>query len=149
MPGSLGPRVSIAAYPLREWARVLRINLSGTFYVTREAARVMMHQRAGSIITISSSVGRVGRARWGAYAASKFGVEGLTQVLADELRPHGVVAVSYNPSGTRTTMRAEAYPGEDPIRLQPPSVPAQALLHLVTSLSLDLSGQAFDPHHLP
>ena len=73
--------------PLADWSRLLRINLSGTFYVTQHAARVMAGQKSGCIITVSSSVGRAGRAGWGAYAVSKFGVEGLSQVLAEELRP--------------------------------------------------------------
>src|SRR2546422_11563498 len=88
--GVLGPRVPLVEYPLADWARVLRINLSGTFYITQQAARVMLGQGSGCIITVSSSVGRAGRAGWGAYAVSKFGVEGLSQVLAEELRPLGV-----------------------------------------------------------
>ena len=147
--GILGPRVPITDYPFREWDRVLRINLSGTFYVTREAALVMAAQGSGCIISISSSVGRVGRARWGAYAVSKFGVEGLTQVLADELRPSGVCALTLNPGGTRTRMRAAAYPDEDRSRLREPSDAARAVLRLATCASLALSGQAFDVEHLP
>jgi len=85
--GILGPRVSLTEYPLRDWREVLRINFSGTFYVSREAARIMERQRSGCIISITSSVGRQGRAGWGAYAVSKFGVEGLTQVLADGSAP--------------------------------------------------------------
>ena len=147
--GILGPQAAIATYPLREWARVLRINLTGTFYVSREAARVMMGQRGGCIITVSSSVGRAGRAQWGAYAVSKFGVEGLTQVLADELRAYGVRAVSFNPGSTRTAMRAEAYPNEDRSRLRDPSIAAEALLRVATCSTLQHSGQAFDLNTLP
>ena len=147
--GILGPRVPLADYPLRDWQQVLRINLSGTFYMSREAARVMAAQGDGCIITLSSSVGRVGRARWGAYAVSKFGVEGLMQVLADEFRPVGVCALTFNPGGTRTAMRAEAYPSEDRDRLRHPSVSASALLHLAAHASLDISGKAFDLENLP
>lgn len=147
--GILGPQTPIATYPLREWAQVLRINLTGTFYVSREAAKVMMGQRSGCIITVSSSVGRAGRAQWGAYAVSKFGVEGLTQVLADELRPYGVRAVSFNPGGTRTAMRAEAYPNEDRRRLRDPCIAAEALLRLAACSTLQHSGQAFDQNTLP
>lgn len=147
--GILGPRVPLADYPLRDWQRVLRINLSGTFYLSREAARVMAAQGNGCIITLSSSVGRVGRAGWGAYAVSKFGVEGLMQVLADELRPVGVCALTFNPGGTRTAMRAEAYPSEDRDRLPHPSVSAGALLHLAAHASPAISGKAFDLENLP
>lgn len=147
--GILGPRVSLARYPHRAWSRVLRINLTGTFYVTQEAARIMARQRSGCIITVSSSVGRSGRAGWGAYAVSKFGVEGLSQVLADELRPDGVCVATFNPGGTRTRMRAQAYPREDRRKLRDPSVAARALLHLAARSSPVLSGRAFDLTNLP
>ena len=111
--GILGPRAPLARYPLRNWRDVLQINLTGTFVLTQYAARAMMRRKRGCIITVSSSVGRAGRASWGAYAVSKFGVEGLSQVLADELRPFNVCVMTYNPGGTRTKMRAQAYPRED------------------------------------
>jgi len=147
--GILGPRVPLARYPHRAWKQVLRINLTGTFTVTQEAARVMARQRNGCIITVSSSVGRTGRAGWGAYAVSKFGVEGLSQVLADELRPDGVCVITFNPGGTRTRMRAQAYPREDRRTLRDPSVAARALLHLAARSSTAISGRAFDLANLP
>jgi NAD(P)-dependent dehydrogenase (short-subunit alcohol dehydrogenase family) len=147
--GILGPRVPLADYPLRLWDRVLRINLSGTFYVSREVVRVMIAQRSGRIITISSTVGRTGRATWGAYAVSKFGIEGLTQVLAGELASYGISALTFNPGGTRTRMRAEAYPQEDPRQLRDPVVAAEALLRLATCPSRAITGRAFDLENLP
>jgi NAD(P)-dependent dehydrogenase (short-subunit alcohol dehydrogenase family) len=147
--GILGPRVPIAEYSHREWTQVLRINLNGTFFVSQSAAKVMVGQGTGSIITLSSSVGRRGRGLWGAYAVSKFGVEGLSQVMADELRSAGVCTVTFNPGGTRTAMRAEAYPSENPAAVRLPTEAARALLRLATNLSLDLSGQAFDLTNLP
>ena len=147
--GILGPRVPLVEYPLADWTRVLRINLSGTFYITQQAAKAMLDQGRGCIITVSSSVGRAGRAGWGAYAVSKFGVEGLSQVLAEELRPLGVRTLTFNPGGTRTAMRTEAYPSEDPGRLRDPSVAADALLRLAVCPSLSISGKAFDLENLP
>ncbi len=147
--GILGPRVPLSDYPVRDWDRVLKINLSGTFYVTRETVRAMLARRGGTIITVSSSVGRKGRGQWGAYAVSKFGAEGLTQVLADEVRERGVCAVTFNPGGTRTRMRAEAYPDEDPRRVRDPSETAEALLRLATRASSVVSGRAFDFDTLP
>jgi NAD(P)-dependent dehydrogenase (short-subunit alcohol dehydrogenase family) len=147
--GVLGPRVPLARYPQRAWEEVLRVNLTGTFHVTQEAARIMARRRHGCIITVSSSVGRAGRAGWGAYAVSKFGVEGMSQVLADELRSANVCVVTFNPGGTRTRMRAEAYPREDRGTLRDPSVAARALLHLAARSSPSLSGRAFDLTNLP
>ena len=125
------------------------MNLHGTFYVTQEAARIMVAQGSGCIITLSSSVGRTGRARWGAYAVSKFGVEGMTQVLADELRSTGVHAMTFNPGATRTDMRAAAYPEEDVTRLKEPAVVAEGLLRLVVCAHDRLSGGAFSADTLP
>lgn len=147
--GILGPRAPLLAYPTQEWNRVLHVNLTGTFYVTREAARLMADQGQGRVITVSSSVGRAGRANWGAYAVSKFGVEGLTQVLADELKSRGVVAVTFNPGGTATDMRAEAYPDEDRRRLWTPQDAARALVRLASSMTPAMSGRAFDLTNLP
>lgn len=142
--GILGPRVPIIRYPSQAWTEVLDVNLSGTFYMTQAVARSMARRRRGCIITLSSSVGRAGRASWGAYAVSKFGVEGLSQVLADELRPFNVCVVTFNPGGTRTRMRAQAYPHEDRSKLHAPADVATALLRLVLGASPAISGRAFD-----
>lgn len=84
-------RVPIVELEEQHWDRVLRVNAKGTFLCCRAAARVMIAAgRGGRIITMSSVAGKQGRARFGAYAASKFAVVGLTQTLADELGPHGI-----------------------------------------------------------
>lgn len=147
--GVLGPRLPLTAYPVQDWKRVIHVNLTGTYFVAREAARVMTSQHHGCIVNLSSSVGRAGRALWGAYAVSKFGVEGMTQVMAEELDPHGVRIITFNPGGTRTAMRAEAYPDEDPNRLKAPSDVAEALLRLVTCDPPAVSGYAYDFTNLP
>jgi NAD(P)-dependent dehydrogenase (short-subunit alcohol dehydrogenase family) len=147
--GILGPRVPITKYPPRDWDSVLRINLSGTFYISRQAAARMVDQQGGCIITLSSSVGRIGRGAWGAYAVSKFGIEGLSQVMADELRSDGICVLTFNPGGTRTEMRKEAYPSEDPSKLRDPAEVAKALLRLVLVSSPSISGRAYDLDHLP
>lgn len=147
--GILGPMVPLLAYPSRDWNRVLRVNLTGTFYVTQLAARLMAAQGRGRIIAISSSVGRAGRADWGAYAVSKFGLEGLTQVLAAELKDRGVLAVTFNPGGTATDMRAQAYPEEDRRKLKTPDDAAQAIVRLASALTSEMTGKAFDSTNLP
>ncbi len=147
--GILGRRVPLTDYPIRNWNLVLRINLSGTFYLSQEAAKVMAQQDRGCIIMVSSSVGRVGRAGWGAYAVSKFGVEGLSQIMADELTPSGVTVFTFNPGGTNTAMRAEAYPHEDRSQLQDPAAPAEAMLRLALCATPSMSGKAFDLRNLP
>lgn len=80
-----------------DWARVLRVNLDGTFYCCRAAGRRMLEQGAGSIINVSSVHATTGFDRIAAYAASKGGVEALTRVLAVEWADRGVRVNSLAP----------------------------------------------------
>ncbi len=140
----LGPRETIVRYPLSDWERVMQVNLTALFGVTKEALGMMIPQREGSIINLSSGVGRVGKARWGAYAASKFGVEGFTQLLAEEMKEHNIRVNAVNPGGTRTDMRAEAYPQEDPLTLPTPDEITGVFVHLASSESEGVTGKSFD-----
>jgi NAD(P)-dependent dehydrogenase (short-subunit alcohol dehydrogenase family) len=89
-------------------------------------------------------VGRVGKARWGAYAVSKFGVEGFTQVLAAEVKEMNVRVNAVNPGGTRTEMRASAYPDEDPLTLPTPEEIMGVFIYLASSESAGVTGKSFD-----
>jgi NAD(P)-dependent dehydrogenase (short-subunit alcohol dehydrogenase family) len=140
----LGPRVPIADYPLRAWEEVIRVNLTALFLLTKETLGLMMPQREGSIINVSSGVGRIGKARWGAYAVSKFGVEGFTQVLVDEVKDSNIRVNAVNPGGTRTEMRAEAYPEEDPLTLPAPAEVTGVFVYLASPESLAVTGKSFD-----
>jgi NAD(P)-dependent dehydrogenase (short-subunit alcohol dehydrogenase family) len=98
----------------------------------------------GSIINVSSGVGRIRKPRWGAYAASKFGLEGLTQILAAELQPLHIRVNAVNPGGTRTTMRAAAYPEEDPLTLPTPEEITPVFVYLASDASRDVTGQSLE-----
>jgi len=140
----LGSRVAIADYPITDWEAVMRVNLTGVFLLTQQVLQVMIQQRQGSIINVSSGVGRTGKARWGAYACSKAGLEGFTQVLADELKDSGIRVNSVNPAATRTAMRAEAYPDEDPLTLPAPEEIMPIFLYLASDESVGVTGKALD-----
>lgn len=140
----LGPRVALVEYPFRQWEEVIRVNLHGVFLLSQQLVKRMIVQRHGSIINVSSGVGRVGRARWGAYAVSKFGLEGLTQVLADEVKEFGIRVNSVNPGPMRTEMRAEAYPEEDPLTLPTPEQITPIFVHLASAHSENLTGQMLE-----
>jgi NAD(P)-dependent dehydrogenase (short-subunit alcohol dehydrogenase family) len=118
--GVLGPMVPLANYPEEAWNDVLHVNLTAPFLLTQALLPALRKGANPSVVFISSSVGRRGRAEWGGYAVTKFGVEGLNQVWADELEAEGIRVNAVNPGGTRTQMRAAAYPQEDPTALPTP-----------------------------
>lgn len=140
--GLLGAHAPIAEYPKSEWDAVIAANLTAVFRLTKAALPLM--QGGGSIINVSSSVGRTGRAGWGAYAVSKFGIEGLSHVLADELRASGIRVNTVNPGGTRTGMRAAAYPHEDPATLPSPDDVTPVFVYLASDQSKEVTGRALN-----
>jgi NAD(P)-dependent dehydrogenase (short-subunit alcohol dehydrogenase family) len=140
----LGPRVLIADYPLSAWEEVLRVNVTGVFLMTQRVLHLMMPQRSGSIINVSSGVGRVGKPRWGAYAASKFAVEGFTQMVAEEVKDFGIRVNAVNPGATRTEMRAVAYPDEDPLTLPVPEKIIPIFVYLASDASRTVTGKSFE-----
>lgn len=141
--GILGPISPLAEVSDGDWAAVLAANLSSAFYVTREVLRAsMLPRRAGCVINVTSGQGRKASAGWGPYAASKFGLEGLTQAWAEEGKENGIRFYSVNPTATRTRMRAEAVPGEDPGTLKAPEKAVEAFLALASDNCNIPSGKA-------
>ena len=142
--GILGPRQAIAEYPLAAWEEVIRINLTGLFLITHEVLPTMLARRCGSIINVTSGVGRAGKAKWGAYAVSKAGLESFTQVLAEEVKSAGIRVNAVNPAATRTQMRAQAYPAEDPSTLPTPDNVVPIFVHLAADASKEITGQSLN-----
>ncbi len=140
----LGPRVPILEYPEEDWEAVVAVNLHGPFFVIKACLPLIIPTGGGSIINVSSGVGRIGKPRWGAYAASKFALEGLTQVLAAELLPFHIRVNAVNPGGTRTGMRAAAYPEEDPLTLPIPEQITPVFVYLASDESRDVTGQSLE-----
>ena len=89
-----------------DWHAVIQTNLSGAFYTTRAASRIMMKQRAGSIVNIASVVGMMGNAGQVNYAAAKAGLIGMTKTVARELAGRGVRANAVAPGFIETEMTA-------------------------------------------
>lgn len=143
--GVLGGRTPIEHHDVGDWQRVLHVNLTAPFILCRCLLPLLMKSPDASVIFTSSGVGRRGKAYWGAYAVSKFGVEGLSQVLADELGNKPNIRVNViNPGATRTAMRAAAYPAEDPDRLKTPEEIIGAWLYLLGPDSRGVTGRSFD-----
>lgn len=118
--GILGVRSPIEHYDIGTWQRVMHVNVNAVFILTRCMLPLLRQSEDASLIFTTSGVGNRGRAYWGAYSVSKFATEGLSQILADELDNTSIRVNSVNPGPTRTRMRAQAYPAEDPETLKPP-----------------------------
>ena len=139
--GLLGPRVKIEEYPEDEWRQVIDANLTAPFLLSKA---VIPHMpEGGSIVNVVSGVSIEGRTEWGAYSVSKFGVEGLTQILAAELKDRGIRANAVDPGGMRTEMRAAAYPDEDPQTRITPEENTAVFLYLASDESKGVNGQRF------
>jgi NAD(P)-dependent dehydrogenase (short-subunit alcohol dehydrogenase family) len=140
----LGARTPISNYNWQTWTRVMNLNVNSQFLLSRTLLPVMEESPTdASILFTSSSVGRQSKAFWGAYAVSKFATEGLMQTMATELENVSNVRVnSINPGGTRTSMRAEAYPAENPDDVKHPEELVAEYVYLMGSESRHLNGQA-------
>lgn len=94
----------LADVPLKQWQRTIDINLTGTFLSNQVVAPIMMAQKSGSIINISSMAGKTSWPASAEYSASKSGVIGLTRSVAMELAPYGATANAICPGNTLTDM---------------------------------------------
>ncbi|GLP94918.1 YciK family oxidoreductase [Paraferrimonas sedimenticola] len=139
--GTLGPFEHIS---LEQFDEVMQVNLRSQFMLTKALLPVLKQADKASIVFTSSGVGKKGRAYWGSYAISKFATEGMMQTLADELDGSNLRANSINPGATRTSMRASAFPAEDPMTLPTAADLMPAYLYLMSDASADNNGQAYD-----
>ena len=141
----LGDRGPIASANFDTWQEVMHVNVNAQFILTRCLLPLLLNSPAASVVLTSSTVGRVGRAYWGAYAVSKFATEGFMQVLAQELENTSNVRVNtLNPKGTNTAMRRLAYPAENPNNNPSPEDIMGAYLFLMGDDSAGFTGRAFD-----
>jgi NAD(P)-dependent dehydrogenase (short-subunit alcohol dehydrogenase family) len=127
-----------------EWETVIRTNLHATYWLIKAALGNMIPNNGGAIINVVSSVGVKGRKNWGAYAVSKAGVINLTEVVAEEVAQYGVRVNAVNPGATRTMMRAEAFPKEDPLTLPAPDDIVNAFIYLACDSSKGLTGMTLN-----
>ena len=141
----LGERSPIEHYDVVTWLKVMHVNVNAAFILTQALLPMLRVSQDASIVFTTSGVSVRGRAYWGAYAASKFAVEGLMQVLADETDTATSIRVnSVNPGGIRTQMRARAFPGEVPDALPTPEQVLGPFLYLLGPDGRGTTGRRFD-----
>jgi len=117
----------------QQWDRVVSVNLTSAYRLIRSMEPLLRQSEAGRAIFLTSGVAVRPRAFWGAYAATKAGLEALVRCWADEIEHTKVRAVILDPSAMRTRMRAEAFPGEDPETLPDPSQIGPLVVELAAS----------------
>ena len=142
--GILGPRLSIEQYDVAEWQRVLHINLTATFVLTQALFPLLKESSDATVLFTSSGVGKVGKPFWGAYSISKFGIEGLSQILAAENEHIPLRVNCVNPGPIRTGMRLQAYPAEDRDILKTPADIMPAYIYFLGPDSKGVTGASVD-----
>lgn len=142
----LGQRTMVDNYHWETWQKVMQINVNSQFVLMKHLLPVLrLAENDASVILTTSSVGRKARAYWGAYSVSKFAIEGLMQLLADELENTSSIRVNcINPGGTRTGMRQAAFPAEHPETVPTAESIMPLYLHLMSPDSIGTNGQSLD-----
>jgi NAD(P)-dependent dehydrogenase (short-subunit alcohol dehydrogenase family) len=140
----LGALTPIEQYDVPMFMRVMHVNVTAAFVLTQHLLPLLRAAPDASVLFTSSGVGKRGRAYWGAYSVSKFAVEGLTQVLAQETESNTHVRVNIiDPGKVRTSMRRQAYPSEAAESLPTAESLTAPYLALLGPASRGVTGQRF------
>jgi NAD(P)-dependent dehydrogenase (short-subunit alcohol dehydrogenase family) len=140
----LGILAPLEDYDVPTWVKVMHVNVTANFALTQVLLPALRASADASVLFLSSSVGRRGRAYWGAYSVSKFAIEGMMQTLADELEKTTVRVNSINPGRARTHMRRQAFPSENLESLPLPESLTAPMVALLGPQARGVTGQALD-----
>jgi len=128
--GLLGTLTPIAQVKPAEWAEVLDVNVTANWRLIRSMDPLLRAADAGRAMFVTSTVGHAVRAYWASYAVSKAALEMMIGVYAAEVQKTNLRVNLINPGSVRTRMRAQAYPGEDPLTLKTPEEVTEAFVEL-------------------
>ncbi len=137
MLGTMGP---INHIDPKIWEQTLAVNVTANWRLIRSFDPLLRQSDAGRAIFLTSFAAQVHRPYWGIYATSKAALDMMVMTYAQEILKTNVTANLFNPGKTRTIMRAEAYPGEDPETVKVPEFTASQLVDLVLP-SCKLNGE--------
>lgn len=141
----LGTMTPLSMYDIDTFTSVMKVNFQSSFQLTQVLLPLLEASKHGSVVYTTSSVGSQPRAFWGAYALSKQGVEGLCEIFTQETQNISNLRFNcINPGGTRTNMRAHAYPGENPASVPLPSDIMAGYVCLMADASKAVRGQVID-----
>jgi NAD(P)-dependent dehydrogenase (short-subunit alcohol dehydrogenase family) len=130
--GILGPLTPMTHLQPKAWDEIMAINLTANWRLLRSLDPLLRASDAGRVLMVSSAVARLNRPYWGPYAITKAALEMLTFTYAAECNGTNVKANALNPGPTRTSMRAQAMPGEDPMTLPAPEELGPLILEMLS-----------------
>lgn len=128
--GGLGTLSPVGHIRVRDWTEVINLNLTANWRLIRSLDALLRASDAGRAIFVTDTVARRPKAFWGAYAASKAGLEALVRVYADETERTKVRVNLLDPGRLRTRLRARAFPGETPASVPGPESVTDAFVAL-------------------
>ena len=128
--GILGPLSPLGHVEARAWDEVMAVNVTANWRLIRAMDQLLQRSDAGRVVFISSGVAALALAYWGPYAVSKAALEALARTYAAETATTNVRVNLFTPGPIRTRMRAQAFPGEDPMTLKTPDKVAEKIVEL-------------------
>ncbi len=128
--GALGTLTPVAHIMPKDWAETVGVNLSASWRLIRSCDPPLRASDAGRAVFVTTGAAQRPRAYWGAYGATKAGLEHLVLTWAQELGASPLRVTLFNPGAVATRMRAAAFPGEDPATLPKPEAVAPAIAGL-------------------
>jgi len=141
----LGDRTPLEQFDVPTWCKVVHVNLTAPFILTQVLLPALRKSSDASVIFVSSGVVKKSRPFWGAYAVSKTGLEAVRAMWAEELEGEPNIRLnSVNPGRLRTSMRAAAYPAEDPNTVPSPQSVSGAFLYLLSAHGRAIDGEFID-----
>ncbi len=129
--GVLGPLSPLAHVDVKDWNRVVAVNVTANWRLIRSLDPLLRASGAGRVLFVTSGAAHKAKPFWGPYAISKAALDAMARTYAAEVKDAGVTVMIANPGPLRTRMRAQAMPGEDPMTLPAPEDFAKKCLPLL------------------